>query len=465
MLKSNQHEKQNAALSAKRTSKKLFRNFFTYAGAWVIMTILMLFLLLACALIPKSAIISNLKSSSDYMTERAVFFPINKNDNASIADRYADSIWLNITYGYDNKAPLSSVMRAAYYHNDTENENTNLRNAVYQNLTPNLNYTRYWHGTTAIIRPLLVILPVQKIYILNAVILILLIVLMLITIKHYLGKGVLFCLLPALTAVSIWYVPYSIEYVPCFFIMCISSIAVLTLGKKGITAASMLFFLTGGFTAYFDFLTTETITLLMPLILLLIYKYNLMEIQNMKDGFRLMFKCCVLWLAGYAVTWLTKWTLASIILKENAFASAFSGATNRISGSVSDMNLYELCISALLRNLMCIFPFSLISKNGFLYVLLSLSFILIFYYFFKRSSAKCAINKLLLLPALLPYIRFIVLSNHSYLHYFFTYRAQLISIFCLCLMLYYGIDTDYIKKKIKNRRHSKRRTRKQLKHL
>lgn len=460
MFKSNQQEKQNAALSAKKTSKKLFGIFFIYAGAWLIMTILMLSLLLASALIPKSAIISNLKSSADYMTERAVFFPINKNDNASIADRYADSIWLNITYGYDNKAPLSSVMRAAYYHTDTENENINLRNAVYQNLTPNLSYTRYWHGTTAIIRPLLVILPIQKIYILNAVILILLMVFMLITIKHYLGNGVLFCLLPALIAVSIWYVPYSIEYVPCFFIMCISSVAVLTLGQKGTATASMLFFLTGGFTAYFDFLTTETITLLMPLILLLIYKYNIMEIQSAKDGFRFMFKFCVIWLAGYAVTWLTKWTFASIVLKENAFASAFSGAANRILGNVSDMNLYELCISALLRNLMCIFPFSLISKNGFLYVLLSLSLILIFYYFFKRSSEKCTINKLLLLPALLPYIRFIVLSNHSYLHYFFTYRAQLISIFCLCLIMYYGIDTDYIRKKIKNRRHNKKRTRK-----
>lgn len=78
MFKSNQHEKQDAALSAKKNSKKLLGNFFIYAGAWVIMTILMLFLLLACALIPKSAIISNLKASADYMTERAVFFLLTK---------------------------------------------------------------------------------------------------------------------------------------------------------------------------------------------------------------------------------------------------------------------------------------------------------------------------------------------------------------------------------------------------
>jgi hypothetical protein len=33
-----------------------------------------------------------------------------------------------------------------------------------------------------------------------------------------------------------------------------------------------------------------------------------------------------------------------------------------------------------------------------------------------------------LLLGVLPYLRYLALSNHSYMHYFFTYRAQMVTV-------------------------------------
>ena len=43
---------------------------------------------------------------------------------------------------------------------------------------------------------------------------------------------------------------------------------------------------------------------------------------------------------------------------------------------------------------------------------------------------------LCILLGLVPYLRYTVLENHAYLHYFFTYRAQLVTITALLFITY-----------------------------
>lgn len=57
------------------------------------------------------------------------------------------------------------------------------------------------------------------------------------------------------------------------------------------------------------------------------------------------------------------------------------------------------------------------------------------------SKNSCYFSNLMFVIASIPYIRFLVLGNHSYLHYFFTYRAQIATILCLWLALNYGIKS------------------------
>lgn len=42
---------------------------------------------------------------------------------------------------------------------------------------------------------------------------------------------------------------------------------------------------------------------------------------------------------------------------------------------------------------------------------------------------------LLAVTALIPYVRYLVLHNHSYIHFFFTYRAQVATIMAIVLII------------------------------
>ena len=56
-----------------------------------------------------------------------------------------------------------------------------------------------------------------------------------------------------------------------------------------------------------------------------------------------------------------------------------------------------------------------------------------------NSSDTAIISTLLILLlfiiGIVPYVRYLVLSNHSYLHHFFTYRAQMTSVVALVMII------------------------------
>ncbi|MCR5099287.1 MAG: hypothetical protein K6B14_10095 [Lachnospiraceae bacterium] len=61
-------------------------------------------------------------------------------------------------------------------------------------------------------------------------------------------------------------------------------------------------------------------------------------------------------------------------------------------------------------------------------------------YLFRVNTKSVDILPLVLL-AFLPYARYLALSSHSYAHYFFTYRAQLVTVAVLFyLVLQHGIS-------------------------
>ena len=75
-----------------------------------------------------------------------------------------------------------------------------------------------------------------------------------------------------LVCVGCWMVPFSLEYSWVFFIMAFTSILVLRWEGKKDNYLGFLFLVTGMVTAYLDFLTAETLTLLVPLLLRLLYR-------------------------------------------------------------------------------------------------------------------------------------------------------------------------------------------------
>jgi len=56
------------------------------------------------------------------------------------------------------------------------------------------------------------------------------------------------------------------------------------------------------------------------------------------------------------------------------------------------------------------------------------------WYLFRTKKVN-DINRLFGILAIIPVVRFIALNNHSYIHFFFTYRALLVTVVVLVYVL------------------------------
>lgn len=257
-------------MERREKNMQMVKSCFKYILVFLIVTVLLLSVLVLSAKIPKSAIKENMQESAIYLCEGELFGMVVENVNGSKIDRYADSILLAIAYQYDSDKPLTSVMWSSYYHTELYNENENLLAAVTYESEANQQYLRYWHGSNAIVRPLLTFFNLKEIYILNGVLLVLLIIgLFVILLKHkaYVpAVGIAF----GLVLTSAWFVPFSLEYTWTYLLMLLASmVGIQLMFKKRYKAMSVFFLICGMVTNYLDFLTTETLTLTVPLLLML----------------------------------------------------------------------------------------------------------------------------------------------------------------------------------------------------
>ncbi len=419
-----------------KSAKKNMTSFIPYIAAFIFLTFFELLLLTGTASIPKKSIQKNVQKSAVYMTRNQVFFAYNQADHASIIDHYADSILLNIVYNYDSGHPVRSALSSSYYYTPDNNENYNLLFSVSKGEKTNYDYTRYWHGSAIIVKPLLIFTDINGIYIILGIILAALFILLAILVRKntpeaFIPLCISFC------CISPWYISMSMEYIWCFILTFSFSIYIYIAYKKRGLISSLAFFIIGNLTAYFDFLTTETLTLLLPAALLIVLEYESGKFHALAPGLKLLTGRAIQWSCGYILAWVSKWGIASVVLEKNVFSQALTEANHRFSGAASDLDGLSLRLSALAKNVSCLLPFNFIPTHAYVWFLVFILLFLMVYYVLKKPGSIPA-TKLFFIISIIPYIRYFVLGNHSYLHYFFTYRAQMVSIFSLCMVLYYG---------------------------
>ena len=135
-----------------------------------LMVLIILFSLLLCsALIPRDAVRTQMLESAEYMCERQSTFLVRDFLTASVIDRYADCITISIAYYLDENHPVESAMWTAFYGAHTSRMNEMLLEGISDDLAPNHEYLRYWHGSAAVIRFLHLFWNIRTIYIFHAV--------------------------------------------------------------------------------------------------------------------------------------------------------------------------------------------------------------------------------------------------------------------------------------------------------
>lgn len=425
------------------------KNILKYILIYFITVIILFTALTLTTKIPKELIIDNLKESAKYYRRKDGIQRKSLAREYESLHYYADSMLLNIMYFADSNRPAESAMEAKYYEKRFYDSNGDFVDAIQKNKEANEQYIRYWHGSLSILRPLMLMLNIEQIYTLtNITFWILFIALIILLLKKYKTLAIVFIIASAMCTLHI--TPNCIEYIWTVLIMLIVSIISLIIEKKGNKNLYVLYFISGIITCYLDFLSTETLTVLVPVILVILIRYKENRIENWKDVFKFLVTSGALWFVGYSLTWVAKWILASLILKTNALEYVKDNAMNRINWNSEIRITFRTYVEGFMKNITKIYPLNKVLSNkriiaafaliAEIVILLKIISIAVLKNKKEKTSKEGYIKFALLLIALIPYLRYSVLLNHSYCHSFFTFRAQLPSLIAISFIIIYSID-------------------------
>ena len=373
------------------------------------------FAVLSC-LLPDKSIKMHIAESAPKMVEEGLYPQAIIRMEQCQMDNFTDALIMNQMYNIDRKHPITSAMkmiRSSEKGRDWDQPGLLLRKVNGENLEEQ-HYARYWHGSTFLFRPLFLVMDFLTLRHILFIVSSLLIVLLLCA--YYPKAGLMKTIALALGFLLTYgfVMQFSMQFFPVLALTIIGSLLVVK--RKQSDNSGLLFFVIGSMTCYFDLLTTPLLTLGIPMAVMLSLKRE--DEFQFKDSIIEISKLTLLWGGGFALTFLTKWALASLILGQNIFADAY------------EVSLYRMEAEEFTR-------WDAVTKNfdmldlwmiGIATVVLLLLFII------KRLKINHKRVVLFLIIGLMPYVWYLLLANHSYLHWWFTYRLQAITVVCLLYM-------------------------------
>lgn len=423
----------------------------------IVTGIICMLLLLCVCLMPENAIRANVSKSADYYVEKGLYPYLVERLYCSCQDNYADSILTNVIYNMvsdDGNNLFSRVITAKYYNPLYEDVDISLND--YMNMSRDevsqineddyVQYFRYWHGSAVVLIPLFTVFDIVAIRIILGVVAISLMILVAIMLFKDNKKSLAISALLAMVILNIWMIAACVEYVTTFIVAGIISILTIRICRNGkkdnkqkLNSFINIMIISGIVCAFVDFLTTETITVTIPAIIFLAYCGNTELFSDIKLGFINLIKPLFAWGVGYACMFIFKWCLSVIVLGGTAFTEALSSAENRLTGVVynsntnlsGDASLARRIVGCLGKNMAMLYQRGLSFNFGAMLAITLLLFFVCFgiVYLFRTKDFGDKYRALagteLLLIGIIPYVRYLVLSNHAYIHFFFTYRAQM----------------------------------------
>ena len=279
-----------------------------------------------------------------------------------------------------------------------------------------IHYGRYWHGNTFLMRYLLVLYDFVSIRLLLYIVTTLLTVWCAVLLWRKCGWQTALAVVFGLVVSYAFMMQFSMQFAPVLLLSLVGMIMVAK-GRGGM----MPFFVIGSLTCYFDLLTAPMLTLGMMLVI------QAMESKMsgaVLGGWKSSLYCALVWAVGYVGTWVTKWVIASLLTSENVVADGIKNIGTR--SGIDDFSRWD----AVTANL-DLLPWQFIVIAVLLLVVLAA-------FRFNAQGWRRAVQ---LLPiALLPWVWYFLAANHSYLHNWFTFRAQAVSIAAILLALMQFVD-------------------------
>lgn len=370
---------------------------------------------LSC-LLPDKSIKAHIADSAKKMVEEGLYPQAIIRMEQCQMDNFTDALIMNQMYNIDRKHPITSAMkmiRSSEKGRDWDQPGLLLRKVNGENLEEQ-HYARYWHGSTFLFRPLFLVMDFLTLRHILFIVSSLLIVLLLCA--YYPKAGLMKTISLALGFLLTYgfVMQFSMQFFPVLALTIIGSLLVVK--RKQSDNSGLLFFVIGSMTCYFDLLTTPLLTLGIPMAVMLSLKRE--DEFQFKDSIIEISKLTLLWGGGFAFTFLTKWALASLILGQNIFADAY------------EVSLYRMEAEEFTR-------WDAVTKNFDmlnLWMIGIAALVLLLFAIIKRLKINYKKVVLFFIIGLMPYVWYLLLANHSYVHWWFTYRLQAITVVCLLYM-------------------------------
>lgn len=382
----------------------------------ILITAYFAFAVLSC-LLPDKSIKAHIAESAPVMVAEGLYPKAIINKEQCQMDNFTDALIMNQIYSIDRKQPVKSAMqmiRMSEQGRDWDQTGLLLR-TVNGEILEAQHYARYWHGSTFLFRPLFLIMDFVTLRHILFIVSSLLIVMLLCAYYPQAGLMKTIALALGFLVTYSFVMQFSMQFFPVLALTIIGSLLVIKRGQSAHFGLS--FFIIGSLTCYFDLLTTPLLTLGIPLAVMLSLKRD--DKLQLKDNFFEISKIILLWGLGFALTFATKWALASLILGQNILADAYEVSLYRMEAE--DFTRWD----ALTRNF-----------NMLNYWIIGVAAVfMLFFVIIKRLKISYKKVVLFLFIALMPYVWYLLLANHSYQHWWFTYRLQAISVVCLFFML------------------------------
>lgn len=398
--------------------------------------------LVAAAAIPNERIYDNMYESAFFFKDHAPY--VNESQLRLVQDNYADVILLNVTWNMGSD-PFVSTLNSAYYDGDDGTTDYGENWGFYCTLEgtpPNKDYSRYWHGMAALIRPFMLFTDIDGIKLIGTITAFVLLAVnaaLLLKKRQYFAAG---ALVAALMCVHVWNIGISLEYQPAVLVT-LALLPLYILFEKNDGALSIFAVISGVMIAFFDFLTCETLTILIPLLIVFIMRKQDDRLPGFRGCISLSIKCGAAWFLSYAGAYLVKWSAASIVTGENKFAAALSSVEERLVGEAEELDPVAQFFLAPLANISTLFGgYERVSWGNIAagLIISAVVFGAVFYLFRCREKFDRSFTLIMLILGALPIARFFLLNNHSYLHEFFTYRALASTILALFAILWYSLE-------------------------
>jgi hypothetical protein len=242
--------------------------------------------------------------------------------DAYTLDNFTDALILNQCLLLRSEGWRSMLLLPRY--EDDIHQYVNLRHVVDGDTASGwtIHYPRYWHGSTYLTRILLAFMSFTSLRYLLYVLSTVLLLWCFLRLWKYVNPMVALAVMFALLMVNVFVMQFSVQFVQVL-LLAIGGMLWLSYHRQPSGKKTALLFLTlGSLTAFLDLLTIPTLTLGLPLVVMVAQS----DETDMKHGLWSVLKACLWWAGSYVTTWVSKWGIATLLTGESVFADAYAQA-------------------------------------------------------------------------------------------------------------------------------------------